>query len=156
MGLESLYELCKEQFESCMSSPLPEDEYLQLIESFRKLLKKVKKANLWSKNETIEEVQTSALPYFLIPHQFVHLLLQCPYGHRPSMLEELLVWLSLFLERCLAMEAMNSNDRRQYDREEDDPWEPGELRTLKVERYRRHKELNEKLEFLKKKKEELH
>lgn len=132
---------------------------------FERATRLVSLANVFSKNEGIEEVATNDLCYFLLPALLGVLTLKLTKGDRKDLVDVAEIYYTDFLKRCNEYGLSNyqfgdKESNRDESEKEKTEFEKLQVavntRANKIQRFREQKELESKLETLKQSMENEH
>lgn len=133
---------------------------------FEKVTRLVSLADIFSKNEGIEEVATNDIQYFLLPALLGSLTLRLTSGERKDIVEVAEVYFKDFLKRCneygLSNYQFREKEEKPNDKEEKEKTDVQKIETAvntranKIQRFKEQKELKSKLAGLKKNMENEH
>eukprot|EP01127_Copromyxa_protea_P015652 TRINITY_DN4540_c0_g1_i2.p1 TRINITY_DN4540_c0_g1~~TRINITY_DN4540_c0_g1_i2.p1 ORF type:complete len:323 (+),score=72.26 TRINITY_DN4540_c0_g1_i2:30-971(+) len=140
--------------EACCSK---DPQYKQLvtdaIKAFQTAAVIVKMTDLYSKNEELNDINTASLQFLSIPYYLGCLYQKVPtleHSERLAQMKLSKQYLDEFTETCIRLKLFTANDIEAMKRTGEAP--PDVRRTEKIERYKREKELNEKLKVIMKQK----
>eukprot|EP00298_Acanthocystis_sp_HF-20_P007301 c16927_g1_i1.p1 GENE.c16927_g1_i1~~c16927_g1_i1.p1 ORF type:complete len:364 (-),score=156.72 c16927_g1_i1:50-1141(-) len=115
----------------------------QAISCFWRAQAFAKQEAIFSPNEVLEDINTESLKYLLIPYYLAELYSkESNINERLKSIKESERLFNVFLCECENREIMSAEDRSAYVRETEDA---GVMRQEKISRYKREKELQEKL-----------
>lgn len=125
---------------------------------FEQATRMVSLADIFSKNEGIDEVATNDLHYFLLPALLGSLTLKLTKGDRKEIVDVAEIYFMDFLKRCneygLSNYQFGDKDSKSEPEKEKTEFEKLEVavntRANKIQRFREQKELKSKIEDLKK------
>mmetsp|Transcript_41087 Transcript_41087/g.63275 ORF Transcript_41087/g.63275 Transcript_41087/m.63275 type:complete len:236 (+) Transcript_41087:29-736(+) len=154
--LEELWSECLTLWDNIEQSSLRGDsqEFKDLLqecqEKFQQLGQKVNELCLFSTNETIQDIQTAYLPFILLPF-YLALIEQKKMENRKHHLNNSKLFFGNFISVCDNFELLSSDERKQAEKEA----EVKDRRADLIARARKEKEVNDRIEYLTKKKAEI-
>eukprot|EP01126_Amoeba_proteus_P031643 TRINITY_DN309_c0_g1_i8.p1 TRINITY_DN309_c0_g1~~TRINITY_DN309_c0_g1_i8.p1 ORF type:complete len:331 (+),score=89.80 TRINITY_DN309_c0_g1_i8:63-1055(+) len=119
----------------------------EAIECFLSVHKIVKNGDFFSSNEQLSDVPTPYLKYLSIPYYLGQLYQKIPATsgiERFPHVKQAKIYFEEFMETCVRFEIINKKDLLVYQRKGNP--DPETRRTEKIERYKREKELNQKIQ----------
>ncbi|PRP74758.1 hypothetical protein PROFUN_06619 [Planoprotostelium fungivorum] len=127
----------------------PSEEYQNRVEAAIAALVNVgqysRSAQLFSTNETLEDVQTTHLRFILSEYYLGLLLLKRTTGDRQTNLKTAKKCLQIFLNQCEQYNLIHEEDKEIFHREKP---QKDKLREEKIARYKREKEASRRLDEL--------
>ncbi|KAK9708767.1 Type 2A phosphatase-associated protein 42 [Basidiobolus ranarum] len=118
-------------------------------EIFTSCLQQVRKAGVFSSNETLEDMKTSDLKYFLLEYYLGELSLKTVGPERFVLVEKAKSHFEEFLELCEVYELLSKEDKKYYSEQSKQvKKDPSKKREEKIARYKREQETKSKLEEL--------
>jgi len=151
--LNSKFNEADELAQFVRTSILPSTDELLRTKSFRGIelleycTKLVSSLQLFSKNETIEDVSTLSVKYLLLPYLLGELTNNLPVadiGARKSYLESAIIYYRDFVDRCRLLSIIEEHSTYESNRNHID------VRSEKIRKLKELKELNHKLDLLRK------
>jgi len=149
--LNSKFNEADELAQFVRTSTLPSTDELLRTKSFRGIelleycTKLVSSLQLFSKNETIEDVSTLSVKYLLLPYLLGELTNNLPVadiGARKSYLESAIIYYRDFVDRCRLLSIIEEHSTYESNRNHID------VRSEKIRKLKELKELNHKLDLL--------
>lgn len=102
----------------------------------------IDKLSLFSANETLEDINTKDLKYLLVDYYLGELLLKRAGDQRLNIVMSAQNRFNIFLANCLTHQILGKAEKESYERVENPPKDPNDLRKEKIERHKKTKELN--------------
>eukprot|EP00916_Digyalum_oweni_P002164 GHVL01003999.1.p1 GENE.GHVL01003999.1~~GHVL01003999.1.p1 ORF type:complete len:217 (+),score=50.55 GHVL01003999.1:33-683(+) len=136
-----------DKFQICYKNYIDDKNYKnseKLYFDFLKIGGEVEKLGLFSSNEEIDDISTANLKFILVPYILAHLS-SFSNENRLEKVEKALVNYRIFVDFCVSCELAHSNDKTAFVSASMDP---ATRRNDKIERFRRQKEMKEKLKIL--------
>lgn len=150
--LESLFRRALSMWQS-LEEGTAKDEQKTAQECSELMLRahqRVERADLFSSNETVEDVQSKCLKYLLCQHYAALALMKSSTEPRErlSKLQQAKSLLHAFLERCEQLELVTDNEKKliySNDEEGGQSLDANQLREFKIQRYKEEKQAKETL-----------
>ncbi|ORY05340.1 TAP42-like protein, partial [Basidiobolus meristosporus CBS 931.73] len=118
-------------------------------ELFTNCLQRVRKAAIFSPNETLEDMKTTDLKYFLVEYYLGELSLKTTGSDRLALVEKAENHFEIFLESCEMYELLSKEDKKYYEELASQvKKEPSKKREEKIARYKREQATKLKLDEL--------
>jgi immunoglobulin-binding protein 1 len=126
-------------------------QVISAIVTFQRLDMAVRQASLFSSNETLEDFDTSALKYLLIPYYLGQLTMRKPdLRERVSNLNRALAFFNNFLMQLEKHRMLTSEDRNAFHREA--PLPAAQKRTEKIARAKEEQQVRKQIQEILKRK----
>jgi immunoglobulin-binding protein 1 len=155
----SFYDAYKESRKLLKSEDAPPPEQAQLDELASKLkviAVRVGQLRLFSPNEELDDISTADLKFLLTPYLLAEVLgVTRDMSERVQALRQALIFWRAFAADCQRLGVAHAEDSKALDRNPEHALDPKSKRDEKIDRYKRTKELDEKVAYLFKKKREV-
>eukprot|EP00931_Biecheleriopsis_adriatica_P105183 TRINITY_DN79752_c0_g1_i1.p1 TRINITY_DN79752_c0_g1~~TRINITY_DN79752_c0_g1_i1.p1 ORF type:complete len:412 (+),score=122.00 TRINITY_DN79752_c0_g1_i1:99-1238(+) len=137
-------------------SETPEQKELDaLLSQLKGIAYHVMKLRLFSPNEELDDINTTDLKYLLVPYLLAEVTAATrDIEDRIAALRRALLYWRAFAADCHRLKVAHADDIRAIDRSPEDALDPASKRDEKIARYKRTKELDEKVAYLFAKKKE--
>ncbi|KAI5300320.1 hypothetical protein KEM55_008211 [Ascosphaera atra] len=131
------------------------DKLRATIRTFEECHKRIQHVSLFSPNESLEDINTSDLPYLTVTYHLAELLQKSYDSDRLKSLQRTLDVYSDFLETLNDYELLSKSDQQLFERFSDNPRtfalaptsNPAARREIKIARFQEEKTLKERLEY---------
>lgn len=135
-------------------APPEQKELEELIQQLKEIGAHVMQLRLFSPNEELEDISTTDLKYLMVPYMLAEVVgASRDMEKRLESLRQALVFWRAFAADCQRLRVGHQDDYVAIDREQE-PTDPASKREEKIARYKRCKELDEKVAYLFSKKRE--
>merc|ERR1712137_1292549 len=154
--LHTLWSQARASWKSVEDSELRGDseEFKTLLagvqKQFQELGQHANELSLFSSNETIRDIQTPSMPFILVPY-YLALIEQKRLEDRRVHLNRAKLYFGNFISVCDSLELLSREEREQAEREE----VTRDARAQLIARTRKEREINQRIEYLSAKKEEI-
>eukprot|EP00913_Durusdinium_trenchii_P013321 g12503.t1 len=117
-------------------------------QALKHIAAQVMQLRLFSPNEELDDISTTDLKYLLVPYMLAEVVAATREMEKrlPSLREALLFWRA-FAADCQRLGVGHDDDYAAVDREQE-PSDPASKREEKIARYKRCKELDQKVSYL--------
>lgn len=136
---------------------VPEQAELDaLARKLKMMAVRVAQLHLFSPNEELDDISTADLKFLLVPYMLADVLgATRDIAERPQALRQALVFWRAFAGDCQRLGVAHAEDAKAIDRGPEEALDANSKRTEKIARYKRTKELDEKVAYLFKKKRQV-
>ncbi|KAI1124413.1 TAP42-like family protein [Nemania abortiva] len=159
--LKSAFQAAEEKrlaIERSMTSPAAED-VTAALDAYEKCSQIIDKISLFSRNESLEDIATSDLPYLLVPYHIAELRLRASAGsliERKGLLTSARVAYENFLSQLDSYSILSPQDTKLFAEYNEDATgfsvisttDPNARRNAKIANFKVEKELKQKLEYM--------
>ncbi|KAI0097379.1 TAP42-like family protein [Nemania sp. FL0031] len=160
--LKSAFQAAEEKrlaVETSMTFPISQEDIAAALGAYEKCVQIVDEISLFSKNESLEDIATSDLPYLLVPYHLAELHQKVPTRspiERKGMLASARGAYESFLHRLDNYSILSPQDTKLFTEYSEDATgfstistkDPNARRNAKIANFKAEKELKQKLEYM--------
>lgn len=148
-----VYKLCQKLGKE---EPWPETERADLATRLRSIAFHVVQLRLFSPNEELDDISTADLKFLLVPFLLGEVMAATrDMDSRLTALRNAMIYWRAFANDCQRLKVAHAEDLKAIDRGPEEALDANSKREEKIARYKRSKELDEKVEYLFSKKREV-
>mmetsp|Transcript_32758 Transcript_32758/g.76171 ORF Transcript_32758/g.76171 Transcript_32758/m.76171 type:complete len:352 (-) Transcript_32758:64-1119(-) len=130
-------------------SSMEQEELDSIVSKLKAIASRVVQLRLFSPNEELDDVSTADLKFLLVPYLLAEATAATrEMSQRLSALRQAIIYWKAFGHDCERLQLAHADDVRAFDRKPDDTFDPQTKRDEKIARYKRSKELDEKVAYL--------